>query len=1777
MKELYARILSVVLLLLSALAAFPQCPVAPTLTIQNPSFEGPTGAGITPGPWNICMPTSPYGPQTPDTQPGNFGVGLPPTNGSSYLGLVYDSLDYVIDNFVWEEGASEPLSGPMVAGIPYTFTIDLANSGSTGGGIVPGCAELHVWGGFGYCDQNTLLWSSGNITPFDVWQTYTVTFTPTQNFTYIMFQVYGLGCSTTPYILLDNISPITSNNVGANTLVSNNVLCAGQNSGSAVVHAVGQNGPFTYAWNSTPAQTDSVLDNVGPGTYTVTVTDVNTCTATASVSITSPTALTLTPTISNVTCNGFNTGSAYMSYAGGTPPITFAWSNGPTTQANPNLFAGTYSITATDANSCTATASISITQPAAISIAGSLTQPTCTALGSIATTVTNGTPNYTYVWNTSPVQATANATGLNGGTYNVTVTDANSCTASSAFTLNAAPPAPSVSATPSPVLCFGQSTGSVAATASGGGGGYTYAWNTAPVQNTATATNLPAGTYTVTVTDAGSCTVSASATITQPAAALSVTTSKTDVLCFGASTGSVTAVPAGGTGGYSFSWNTTPVQNTATVNNRPAGTYTVTVTDANNCTVSASVTVSQPTQPLSLSTSKTDESCFGGTNATATCTPAGGTAGYTYTWNTIPLQNTATATGLVIGSYTVTVNDANSCTASASVTITQPAATSVSITKTEPVCFGQPAATATATGSGGTGAFTYAWNTTPAQNTQTASNLGAGTYTVTATDASGCTATASITINTPPTQLTVAVSHVDVLCFGNSTGSVTAMPSGSWGGYTYGWNTSPAQNSATAANLAAGTYTVTVTDAQGCSVTASDVVSQPAQALSVTASKVDELCFGGATGSATANPAGGTTGYTYVWSCTPVQNTATATNLAAASYTVTVSDANSCTASASVSITQPTATSVTITKTEPVCFGQPAATATATGSGGTGAFTYAWNTTPAQNTQTATNLSGGTYTVTATDANGCTATASITISTPPTQLTVAVSHIDVLCFGNSTGSVTAAPTGSWGGYTYTWNTTPAQNTASAANLPAGTYNVTVTDVQGCSTTASDVVAQPAQALTVSQAQVDVVCFGASTGSASVTAGGGTAAYTYSWNTTPVQNTATATNLAANAYTVTVTDANSCTATAAFNISQPASPVTVNITLSQPLCFGQPTASAQANGSGGTGTITYTWNTTPAQNSQTAINLAAGNYTVTATDASGCSASASVSVSAAPSALTVTTTHIDVLCFGDATGSVTANANGSYGSYSYVWNTTPVQSTATASSLIAGTYNVTVTDIQGCSATASDIVSEPASALSINTTKTDILCYGDASGSATVTANGGTVNYTYNWSTSPVQNTATISSLVAGAYTITVTDANNCLQTASVTINQPAAPLAASSSITNVNCNGGNDGGINISCNGGTTNYSYQWSVTPSVNTPNATGLTAGNYSMTVTDANNCTFVLPNMQVTEPTALSVNLLPTDESCPGSSDGEVDATASGGIPPYSYAWNNGITDPQNTSLTAGTYTITVTDGHNCTISDNSNVNSLPGVVINGTAGNVLCFPLKNGSINITATTSFQPLQFVWSNGAATEDITALDTGTYSLIVTDAHGCQADSTFHIGNDDIFSIEAAPHNSTIDLGQQVNISVTPTGSTFGTLVWTPTYGLSCSDCSDPIANPYESITYNVVATDVNGCIATDTVHIEVIPSYIVFIPNAFTPNGDGNNDFFEVFGNKEAWKQFEVQIFDRSGEMVYESNDMNFKWDGNYKGKMLNPSVFVYLVKVVYIDNYTDKLFKGSVTLVR
>lgn len=513
-----------------------------------------------------------------------------------------------------------------------------------------------------------------------------------------------------------------------------------------------------------------------------------------------------------------------------------------------------------------------------------------------------------------------------------------------------------VTATGSNPTC-GLSNGGVTTTVTGATSTPTYLWSTGAT--TANLTARSAGTYTVTVTSA-SCTATATATLTNVGTPPSVTVSTTPSNC-ASNTGTATA--NGAAGGATYSWSTNPVQNTMTATGLAAGTYTVTVS-LNGCSATATGTIINPAPPT-FTTTSTPSACA---STTGTASANGAPAGSTYAWSTSPTQNTATASNLAAGSYTVTVTN-NGCTASASVVVTNPNAPVASATGTNPLCFGG-VGSALASATGGTGTYGFTWSTTPVQNTAAASSLAAGTYTVTVRDAASCAGVANVTI-VAPSQITLTLTNSAVNCFGGNTGTATVVATGGTGTLNYSWNTAPAQTTTTATGLLAGTYSVTVRDANQCTVSASTQVSQPSTALSGTASASPVNCFGGNTGTATVVGTGGTPNYSYVWS--NAQNTAAISGLAAGSFTVTITDSKSCTATASATVSQPTAAlTVTTTKT--------ANTATAVVSGGTPTYTYSWNTTPAQTTATATGLTAGTFSVTVTDSKGCTASTTVVLS-----------------------------------------------------------------------------------------------------------------------------------------------------------------------------------------------------------------------------------------------------------------------------------------------------------------------------------------------------------------------------------------------------------------------------------------------------------------------------------------------------------------------------------------------------------------------------------------------------------------------------------------------------------------------------------------------------------------------------------------------------------------------------------------------------------------------------
>ncbi len=437
------------------------------------------------------------------------------------------------------------------------------------------------------------------------------------------------------------------------------------------------------------------------------------------------------------------------------------------------------------------------------------------ATGGIDLQVSGGNIPYTYLWSNGAI--TEDLNNITAGTYNVTFTDANLCTgtASGTVTEPAVPLTGSVTAQTN-VTVAGGNDGSVTVSGSGGTGTYLYRLDAGIYQALGTFSSLIAGSYTVTIQDANMCTFDVPVTITQPALPLSGTlSSQVDVLCFGASTGSLTVTGLEGILPYEYSLNGVSFQSSGTFSSLAAGTYNVTIRDASLATFVVPVTIIQPATAVTVSTTRVDVLCNGGNTGSATASGIGGTSPYTYSWNTSPVQLTALAANLVAGTFIVTVTDNNGCTSNASVTILQPAALTVTTTQTNALCNGQASGTATAVASGGTGPYSYSWNTSPAQSNATATGLATGSYTVTASDANGCTTTGSVTI-TEPAPISLEFIPGEAGCPDSPDGTITLNITGGTAPYNILWKDDNSATGRIRSQLLPGTYVAIVTDANFC-------------------------------------------------------------------------------------------------------------------------------------------------------------------------------------------------------------------------------------------------------------------------------------------------------------------------------------------------------------------------------------------------------------------------------------------------------------------------------------------------------------------------------------------------------------------------------------------------------------------------------------------------------------------------------------------------------------------------------------------------------------------------------------------------------------------------------------------------------------------------------------------------------------------------------------------------------------------------------------------------
>ncbi|MFK8101045.1 MAG: proprotein convertase P-domain-containing protein, partial [Saprospiraceae bacterium] len=877
--------------------------------------------------------------------------------------------------------------------------------------------------------------------------------------------------------------------------------------------------------------------------------------------------------------------------------------------------------------------------------------------------------------------------------------------------------------------------------------------------------------------------------------------------------------------------------------------------------------------------STTAPSCWYADDGQVIMTSMGGTAPINYSVDGSPFTFNGLITSLSAGEHLIVAQDGVGCLDSVMVDLVAPDSIEVSIVVDSISCAGADDGMATASSIGGSGMVNYFWNTIPATFNATATDLGPQNYTVTATDEMGCSITQEIEVFAPAPLFTM-VSADSVNCNGGADGTATAMPGGGTLPYTYLWSDTNGQTTVTATGLTAQVYVVTVTDANACSTIFPVQVEQP-PALVLATDQQDANCLAGNDGTATVIPSGGVGPYTYLWDDTANQTTAIATGLTANTYSVTVTDSKLCVLSTTVTVGEPTGMSLTGSTMPTSCADALDGTASIIVMGGSMPYNYLWDDPMAQTNSTATGLGSGAVSVTITDDGGCTRDTSFIIISP-TPISLVMDSTAALCFNTDDGFASVAASGGNSNYTYLWNDPAAQTTSTASNLLPGEYCVTVTDITGCTATDCVMVDAPTALVIDATNQTPVSCNGGADGMAQVTVSGGNGGFTYLWNDPLAQFSNPAINLTAGMYEVTISDQNSCAIVTQIEVLEP-DPLTTTSAFTNVTCFGGNDGTAVVTPTGGNTPYTYTWSN--ATNDSLAINLAQGNYTVTITDATVCSIEASFTINQPATGVTAVANQSFVGCNTANQGEATAVGSGGTGTnYTYLWS--DAQTTATAVGLGIGNFTVTVSDENACTATATVSITEEAPIV-IETAVVPPSCFGDADGQIGITDIMGGVgagdvdNYTYQWNTVPTQSTPYVDGLAGGTtYTVTVTDAKGCSVVADRFLAAPAK-IQLTSASQDVSCFGLSDGEAAIVDAQGSHNvYTYQWdSNAGNQMLATAMDLTAGTYSVTVTDSTMCS-VDTLITVSEPTLLGLTFDTRDNLCTGDTIGAITIEGTGG---------------------------------------------------------------------------------------------------------------------------------------------------------------------------------------------------------------------------------------------------------------------------------------------------------
>ncbi|HMO38465.1 MAG TPA: gliding motility-associated C-terminal domain-containing protein [Saprospiraceae bacterium] len=1039
------------------------------------------------------------------------------------------------------------------------------------------------------------------------------------------------------------------------------------------------------------------------------------------------------------------------------------------------------------------------------------------------------------------------------------------------------------------------------------------------------------------------------------------------------------------------------------------------------------------------------------------------------------------------------------------------------------------------------------------------SNLGSGRYEVVIQDSNNPVNTTTDTVQVLRGPLIGAgLESVRPACFGDSTGQVRVLvdvegvtQTNPENRFTFTWNRATPTNTSVLTNLPFGSYAVTVTDRDGCTVTASSALSQPPQVNAIE-TVTNASCSGSEDGTITVNGAGGVAAsgnYTFRWSHVPdsiVAPTSAFNNLDPGRYTVTVTDDNNCQTTETYTVGAVKTLAIqTLALEDVTCNG---------------------------------------------DDNG---RISVRGSTTPNNLE------DLPYTFNWQGPGTITP-----------NSTP--NESAVENLVAGTYVLTMidSDPQGCQLVDTFVINEPLPLEITIVSQQNETCTVGNDGSATIAVTGGTFPYTFAWS--DGQTDSIAMNLRSDRYVVEVTDANGCLDSLEVIITAPTPPTIAPIAPASVSCQNSTDGSLTATATPVPGTTITGYQWSNGGTGTTITNLSPGLYAVTVTASDGCINVDTASVIAPDPLVVDSIVATAPTCVGFDNGRLTVFASGGTAPYRYIWANTPQNDTLTANvygQLTAGTYQLTVIDANNCApATSTATLNDPPGIDISFSAVSGVSCFENTcDGRATATAiytDGRQGTFTFSWQSGEVSSNtdnSTASQLCAGFQVVVATDANNCFALDTVNIPSPPA-IIVQVDVEPVSCNGFSDGAITLTPDGGTPPFNIQWQETGA--TTNAiSNLTAGLYNAVLTDSNGCTKT-QIVELNEPARLELSLdlanTTPSVSCSGDNDGRIRVVYNindnvNPVGPEPYTWSGGIAPPASplaTNLSPGTYSVTITDVRGCTDSLSYTIlEPQPLVAIIPQPEAPRCFGestliLIDTIFGGTGISLFDYTYELNNNGLRfpPNQPATVFAGTQIITISDPAGCTFSDTLVITEPTEIQVFFDPAVVEVELGDSTTLQpIINSSLPINSYAWNPDTYLSANDVPNPVVSPQTDRTYTLTVLDANGCSGSGVVRVEVDFSRNVFIPNIFSPNGDGPNDDFRIFTCNGVTAIRTVHIFDRWGNLMISLRDLPpgctggvRLWDGRFNNKLVSPGVYVYMIEIEFLDNLS-LTYRGDVTVVR